>query len=797
MTDPKKTMKILYTTALLLAGFVSRATTLDQHQEATHYFSEFKRLHRKADYAGARKKLNTAIALDAKNYGYYKALLKLNKLVAERSCKAANMLKALKINLNMIAQMKKNFPQNDELFMPDYLDWNLSNVRRQLSKAEIVELQKLAKVYRPVFLENIKRKYFKFDLTNGINSVKEWEAYFRYNTEACFFSLYWNADQWGKVNYQAALQMLELGKQFFDQNPSAKGREMSTACLDLMLLAYRRANKNSVIGREIRKAVVNVIRNSVEYIDKAKNDSSSPIQASGLMLELLRNSILSKYNETAFEQHAKKYYQAINKLKLDKNQRKRCTFVPVFFLTHGSNLSKVLWRTETESLNVPVPKKRHVMPVKYLVTQIKKAKKPLDKAHKALELMPQIRHYEAQELTSPEVWDFFRDIRHLAEPDMFRKTDPAFAKLRKELNHGVEIKTLCNLDKLYGEIVNSSGIKFANAVWNNNTLYLLLLETKRIRHTKPFRFTYQHRWNVGQFDFKSGKLRFFSLWSDWKSQRVSRFDPKLFAVNGQFAICGFKDNINVFPLNGGKPKRIEDLPGDIVNAIALLGQRIYAFTGRRRNNRAAQTILFSCQLDGGDRKMNISMGRTQKQNSLERHKPFVVNGMYADETRKRLIFSCSGPNGSSKIKGLWEFYPDSGKSACLYNSNRPIDKPIIRAGNKIFFSFWRENFCIYDLEKSRAKLFLSIVDKKAEHFIKVKYRSANGIFYNPPFFARPKQLWLGGESKIQLISLPDYNKSPLIIMPRAATIKTFPHPDGKSAITIDSRKINIITPGAR
>jgi hypothetical protein len=71
--------KILLLTTLALITLLTQSATPEQRQEAKRYFSEFQRLHREADYAGARKKLNAAIALDAKNYGYYKTLLKLNK----------------------------------------------------------------------------------------------------------------------------------------------------------------------------------------------------------------------------------------------------------------------------------------------------------------------------------------------------------------------------------------------------------------------------------------------------------------------------------------------------------------------------------------------------------------------------------------------------------------------------------------------------------------------------------------------------------------------------------------------
>jgi len=781
---------------LLLNWSAAAETVSSGKQEAEHYFAESQKLTRQGDYSSARKKLNAAMALHPKNYNYYKALLKLNKQEAESSGNGRKMVTALAENLKIISEMKKDFPQSEKLISEYYCNWYISNFRKDLTLADMKKMQKLAAVYRPVFLKNIKGGYYKFNLKDGINSAREWRNYTNYNSFAGRFALYWDAPKWCQLNYESALKTLKLAEKYYSDKPAATRRNINCVYwLFAMFIEFRETLHGGVIGKKQEQAVKNMILKSSSYIEKAKNNPVTSAKLCAAILALLRKTIISKYNEAEFEKNVREYYRQVKKLKLSPGSRKNSDIMLVFFLEHGSPLCKILWRVQKEDLKTVVaPKKKKAsVPLADLANQIKKTSNLVEKARKVVKLMPYIRQYEAQEITNPEVRDFFIRLRLLAQPDMFRKTDPVFSKMRKELNHGVVIKKLCDLDKLYGKITNGSGVSFAGACWYNNALYTLLLQTKRTLQKKPFRLNFTCRWTVAKLDLKSGKSKLIVPWSRWEKKHV-KLENISFTVNGKFAVSAYENVIIVFPFNGGRLKYIQDLPGDIVNTLTVMNKRIYAFTGLQHRSRAGTTLLFSCELDGSDRKIHISSSRRNKQNDLDRAKPFVVYGMYADETRKRLIFNCASPNRSGKVAGLWEFYPESGKSACLCNSQRPIDQAMIRAGNMIFFSFWRENFFSYDLKNSKVKLFFSIVDKRAQHYMKVKFRAAQGIFYYPPFFARQNQIWFGGDNNIRMIRLPDYAKSPQIITSFAKNIKCFPHPDGKSAIFINKRNVSVITP---
>jgi hypothetical protein len=100
---------------------------------------------------------------------------------------------------------------------------------------------------------------------------------------------------------------------------------------------------------------------------------------------------------------------------------------------------------------------------------------------------------------------------------------------------------------------------------------------------------------------------------------------------------------------------------------------------------------------------------------------------------------------------------------------------------------------------NKDEVFFSTVNRKAKNYLKVKFRASQGIFYCPPFFARPKQIWFGGDGNIKMINLSSPAKSPLIMMPQLSAGVThatilFPHSDGISAIAISKRTIYKIIP---
>jgi hypothetical protein len=779
-------------------------TSVSSTQEAERFFAEFKFLNRMVDYVAARSKLNAAIALNPGKFIYRKALIKLNTAQG-RIGHVRNSIIALEENLNLIKQMQQESFDCSGLYIYDYLYWYLSNKRQNMDKKDIKKMQELARIYRPAHLEFIRKRYYKFDLKDGINSVREWNFYTGYCASKVRFSLYWDAKKWGEINYITALRNLKLSRKFYEKNPKFKDKGRLAAWTFCLLGDYRSASSWGIVGRDIKNAVINLIRNSSLYIKEASSHPFPSVRASAIELNLLRKTVISKFSESEFEKNVKEYYKQMNQVTKGGYKARNNDSEIMFFLQHGSALSKIMWKVKRENLNITKtvknkPGKAPRLTRASLFNLVKRESNLTAKAKKALQLWPQLCKYIPLTFTDPEVRDFFLRLRLLLMADPFRKTDPVFEKLRKTVNSRVDIKVLCSLEKKYGIATNGNGINIENVLYQNNTLYLLMCETRRTRIKKSYRFIYHCRWTIARMNFKTQQLEQNLPWSEWERLYRPRIEKTSFSINNNLGIASLNKNVYVFPLDGNKPWKIKDLPGQKVMALSLLADRLYIFTGKSANTVSSETILLSCKTDGTDRVIHLSSSRDKKQNDLERKKPFFVHTMYCDERQKRLIFSCASPNRSGTVSGLWEFYPASGKSKCLFNIKwRPIDRVMTKVNDKIFFSFFYEQFCIYDISGNTGDVFFSTVNRKAKNYLKVKFRAAQGIYYYPPFFARPKQIWFGGDNDIKMISLPDAAKSPLIMMPQVSTVGThaiivFPHPDGISAIAIDKRNIYKITP---
>jgi hypothetical protein len=96
-----------------------------------------------------------------------------------------------------------------------------------------------------------------------------------------------------------------------------------------------------------------------------------------------------------------------------------------------------------------------------------------------------------------------------------------------------------------------------------------------------------------------------------------------------------------------------------------------------------------------------------------------------------VIFSCVSPNNSGNVNGLWEFNLSTNTGKCLFNmQHKPIDPIMTVVDNRIFFSFFHDNHCIYDLSADKGEVFFSITNASAQNYVKVKTRPANGIVYD-------------------------------------------------------------------
>jgi hypothetical protein len=773
--------------------------------EAARFFAEYQFLFRLRDYKSARHKLNSAIALNPKLLKYRLAEMKLNKGLMD-STPVQTIISMIEKNLGLAPEIKRDFPNVKELYTTCYFDWDsLTNKTSSIQDYELKKIAELAAIYRTKNLKWEREKFLKFDLKDGINTHKEWKNYIGYCAISGHYERFWDAAKWCQTNYNNSLEILKISYELYRDNPTL-AKKCKTAEMFYLVLSKYRSGRGYPEKAKFKAAVEGLFRNCDEYISLAKNHPDKYARLRALQCELLRRTIINNYDDTTFRNEFRQFCFQQSKIMGKRSNSHRPDFFLNWYFGYNSRHAKIMTQVRQEDIVIfqVKPKINNCYTIKEMNNIIRKETTREGKARKYLELMPHIRRYAVESFSDITVSDFFRWMQYIKTRDSLPEYDSILSKLQKAINRDIEIKQLCSIESIIGPVVkqrNPPKIAISNVVYRKDKLFFLLCKEKFIRQNKPFRYFYQYSWRVGEMEILTGKLKSLSPWSKWQEQRrVGSFNARAtFSVADDTAISGYGNRILIFQLNSGKIQEIKDLPGKEIMSVTLLDGRIYAFAGEVRNRQARETILFSCKIDGSDRKIHISTSRDVKKNPLDRKNPFVVYSVFSDNIRKRLIFSSVSQNKPDAVRGLWEFIPDTGASKELYDKKySSISKTTARVNNKLFFWLYHD-FCIYDITTDRVEIFFSTQTPTAKNYLKIKLHFGGGIAYSGPFYARPNQIWLCANRSFRLMTLPKREKSPLISLPYVKFVRNsrsfvYPFPDGKSVIIIRHNQIYKITP---
>lgn len=771
--------------------------------EAARFFAEYQFLSRLGDYVAARRKLDSAIALNPHNQNYRLHILKLNRAEG-RDASARDAIAALERNIAVARSIEEEFPALKGYYSHDYFDWEFTNKHSSLTSSDLAKLMDMASIYRPKYLALLRWSFYKFDLTDGIESIDEWNKYNRYCLDAGRFSLFWNADDWCGWNFKTAVQNLELSRKFFSRHPELLGKSAAADWLFAMAMQYGIVNNNPdcPVAIAIAKAMNKMLLDCDDYIVRATDHPLSSVRFCALKLDLLRKTIRSNYDEAEFRKNFQSYCRQQqlscgNKIPDDSDDY----VFRIFFNLRCSSMEKIMIeirRQELEQVRNAAKSAANgdripQVTLQSLINQFRLETTPERKAIWVVENEPLWRQYENLFFTDPEVRDFFQDIIRLVRHFVLTNNYKLLQKLEASINHGVVIEKLSTVN----DDTASSITTIKSAVVDGNRLFLLLKSNRMVANEGKYMRVANFR--IVTADIATGRLHVATGWSDDQlmSPRIcSEMLPPPFAIGDDMAVTGGDSSIMRFDLKTGSVFEIKDVPGGQILALSIMEGRIYAFAGVVNNNVARETVLFSCRPDGFDRRIHLSTSRDDKQCELDRAKPFIVYSMLPDLVAKRLIFNAASPNNSGTINGLWEFIPVSGNARCLFERKwRDVDPIMTRHGKQVFFSFFHEDFCVYDLDADKGEIFFSIANANARNHLRVKFRAAQGIFYRSPFFARPNQIWFGGDCGVKLLTLPDIRQSPLILVNGMDNVRLlYPYPDGRSALVVDHCSLFKITP---
>ncbi len=242
-------------------------------------------------------------------------------------------------------------------------------------------------------------------------------------------------------------------------------------------------------------------------------------------------------------------------------------------------------------------------------------------------------------------------------------------------------------------------------------------------------YLYSYNLNTGKKEFIKKLIldnNFFYRFSD----RIPCFtDGKHFLVGGQHAIA-------VISIKDKKAFFINSLPTNNVQALAILGDRIYATIGNDRKKTASGSsrgpfgmVICSWNISGKDLKIYTSTLKKEKKHPFDKS-PFLARFLCPTPNKKLILFI----SANRKFNGIWEFDPVSEKFTLIHSV--PLDTPFcyaFRSGNKI--NFGDVSFAAkFNLHNNSLKLLLTKnkwVEKKFKQSPELKLAGRIKLF--PPF----------------------------------------------------------------
>ncbi len=370
-----------------------------------------------------------------------------------------------------------------------------------------------------------------------------------------------------------------------------------------------------------------------------------------------------------------------------------------------------------------------------------------------------------------------------------------------------------NIAKQTKGINNSYLINFVATDGYKDHIYLLAVDSRQSAkiYNKPIDIALK----IYDYDMKADRLE--KIWELGKFKVKSQYTRNwIFHATKDYLLIGRNDQVFLVNKNGTRTYRIKDLPVGSIRDVTMYKNRIYAFLGRVNPEGtvyALETMLMSCDLNGKDRKIHLSTMRSDKQNILDKQKPFIVSTLFADPEHNRLLFVAESPVG-----GLWEYHPSTGK----FNQLQKVGKyDCVRswgrkAGDKLYYCFdaARRKYYVYDLNTN--KLAYLFFDEKDKYVKRGKQKPEYQKFLNVGswFFPTQTDIWFAQHwGRIQCISrdksmnlssillrniknyeilIPSINSNmhqyPLVDE-RCIPFPLYQHPDGKTMIVVTNHHI--------
>ena len=768
----KNPQKTIGTVLAELSKFLSvpvAVNSVSDKKEAERFFNEYKFCARIDELNAAERKLEAAIALNPDSPQYRielaRFLMKKAKKIPENLDNEARvnaLLDAGNRAIDILEEAQERFPDKKsgytQLDISEIL--NFSHDRQTFSLATLKKISDVSTRYRKHTFEELKQLH-QFDLSDGINSLKELKNFKNYCISTSAASYYLDNDIAMLASFNSTAEFLKYGSDFLTKNPEILKNMPDEKQISLFIIFPDHSHT-----AEIPDNIAEMLN---PVIAAAKEHPAAAVKIFGLNAALIRNAIASSFDQNKFAADMDSLLQKADESHLPSSSVfSTMTLTHSRFFSYHDNLGKIYFWKQIEHARKAKEIAEWNILAAYFSSRDWNSSQLL--ANKIEKLEPELNYWKTKQgIEKGEIEYFLKRLK---------KSIPETAEYEKahkiiQNKSSVICKKVCSM---------SSGNIIATYEYNGDIYILTKAHNKHL--------------DIFSFNPQSEKIQAIGNSGTLSLEFPERkcYEYEAFSVSEKYFLIGGNNSVMVIPRNGETPYFIADLPAENVNAIAIMNGRIYAFLGRiniHGKTLARETILASFLPDGSDRKIHVSTLRKEKKTYLDRFQPFTVHSLFADAAKARLIFTTGYP-----ANGLWEIIPGTGESRQLIDTrDSSNDDWGMRTGNILYFAI-NSRYYTFNMDDDNSDFIFFSDYKNSSKFIKgqrPQYIRKEEQQVSPPFFFRKNQLWFGRYT-IVFINPVELTNSEYINISEIGSNIFYPHPDGVSIYAFSCKNIYKLTP---
>jgi hypothetical protein len=772
LKNPEATVSRISRELPLQLKKITEASAFSAKEEAKWLFRESLHLCRKRKYALAYYKISSAVALDPSEHKYRHGKLKLlsnytpSWMLGSYSSPYPYE-EIFRMKIKEADKYAKDFPQlHDAYEAVSYLfeAYKLPYMDQKKSPKVPGYVFALAKELRLKYFREKSEKYPELDLSDGINSVKEYNAYCQ-SYKSFNYYMFHDPELFSSAvvdvfEKEAAFLLGNAGRIckempdfFWAEEVYKKNGEVRIRPSYLLELFWRRtAILDDELGCEISPAVRNmVLKKCGRIADLFKKQKNRRVRAMGAFLEI----IAAYQNKTISNKEACSRIDKWLDKKASRSSECNTLFIYTFQALENRKDKETFNKIRLRKLaalkkNIPKP----------ALNEWQKFIKKI-RAHRCLhgtveEIIKNIDYIHS--CNTKESKDFVRD----------RGTDILSYYSGHPLQDEGMAKYLEAVNLLYPQfsfkpILTLKSSEMTEVAFNGKKLF----------YGKNFKKN-----EIFSFDLDSGLERTFPI----KDKKKYRFqDIKTFGnmlVVPAYDPKTGEDVLIIQPDDGSAHRIIGGLPISNYLEMQLMNGRFYILDSKG--------TLFSCDTNGGNRKIEVLRQREDKRTLLDKSR-CAITAILADPFHRRLYLSIAVNSHVSGDSGIWEFYPETGALCPTECKGNLIGKMSFYPS--VEFRTGEDRYL--DLAKSLDLFFILTSKGKPDKRILIYQRDKYCRDYG---IAQADHVWDDEFKSPYLYYIrKDGKREELPVILREGW-KMFSHSDGKSLILVKERAAIKVTP---